>query len=113
MYINSEDRDIPNILPLLKTGFNRVNIFILGLNRVNFLLNEMIFKIFSETTNLNRCINELLTLEYGEVTTVRRLQAAHVLFTALEYSNDPIEILNDQFKIMVFFLLILIYIFFI
>lgn len=74
-----DDREVPNILPLLKTGFNR---------------------IFSETTNLNRCINELLTLEYGEVSTVRRLQAAHVLFTALEYSNDPIEILNDQFKIL-------------
>ena len=41
-----------------------------------------------------------MTLEYGEVSTVRRLQAAHVLFTALEYSNDPIEILNDQFKIL-------------
>jgi PAS domain-containing protein len=35
------------------------------------------------------------------VATVRRLQAAHALFTALEYTNDPIEILNDQFKLLV------------
>lgn len=42
-----------------------------------------------------------MTLEYGEVSNVRRLQAAHALFTALEYTNDPIEIMNDQFKILV------------
>ena len=40
-------------------------------------------------------------LEYGEVSNVRRLQAAHVLFTALEYTSDPIEIMNDQFKVLV------------
>ena len=77
---SSDDRDVPNILPLLEAGFNRT---------------------FTETTNLARCTNELLTLQYGEVSTVRRLQAAHALFTALEYSNDSIEILNDQFKIIV------------
>ena len=42
-----------------------------------------------------------MTLEYGEVSNVRRLQAAHALFTALEYTNDPIEIMNDQFKLLV------------
>lgn len=40
-------------------------------------------------------------LKYGEVTTVKRLQAAHVLFTALEYTNDPIEILNEDLKLLV------------
>ena len=67
-------------MPFLKAGFN---------------------KTFSETTNLNKCINEILTLEYGEVSTVRRLQAAHALFTALEFTADPIEIMNEQFKILV------------
>ena len=62
---------MPIVLPLLKIGFN---------------------KTFAETTNLSRCVNELVTLEYGEVSNVKRLQAAHVLFTALEYSNDSIEI---------------------
>ena len=76
---NYDDKDLPIILPLLKVGFNRA---------------------FYETTSLNRCINELLTLEYGEVSTVRRLQAAHALFTALEYTNDPIEIMNEQLKIL-------------
>lgn len=76
----SDDRDVPNVLPLLKIGFN---------------------KTFAETTNLNRCINELVTLEYGEVSNVKRLQAAHVLFTALEYSGDSIEILNSQFNVLV------------
>jgi len=76
---NFEDRDVPSILPLLNQGFN---------------------KIFTETTNLNRCINELLTLEFGEVANVKRLQAAHVLFTALEYANDSIEILNSHFNLL-------------
>ena len=40
-------------------------------------------------------------LKYGEVSMVKRLQAAHVLFTALEYSNDPIEILNEELKLLV------------
>lgn len=80
LFIYSEDRDVPSILPLLNQGFN---------------------KIFTETTNLNRCINELLTLEFGEVANVKRLQAAHVLFTALEYANDSIEILNSHFNLLV------------
>lgn len=57
--------------------------------------------MFAETTNLKRCINELLTLEYGEIASFRRLQAAHALFTALEFTNDPIEIMNDQFRLLV------------
>ncbi len=46
-------------------------------------------------------MNELLTLEYGEVSNVKRLQAAHALFTALEYTSDPVEIMNDEFKLLV------------
>ena len=42
-----------------------------------------------------------MTLEYGEIQSVKRLQAAHVLFTALEFSSDSIEIMNDQFKLLV------------
>lgn len=76
----SDDKNTPSVLPLLKLGFSRT---------------------FAETTSLNRCINELLNLENGEVSSVRRLQAAHALFTALEYTNDPIEITNDQFKLVV------------
>lgn len=40
-------------------------------------------------------------LKYGEVSTVKRLQAAHVLFTALEYTSDPVEILNEELKLLV------------
>ncbi|CAF0871306.1 unnamed protein product [Brachionus calyciflorus] len=76
---NYEDRDLPSVLPLLRMGFNKTCI---------------------ETTNLNRYVNELLTLEYGEVSTVKRLQAAHALFTALEYTSDPIEIMNEQFQLL-------------
>lgn len=66
-------------MPFLKLGFNQV---------------------FKETTNLNKCNNELLTLEYGLVAMQRRLQAAHVLFTALEFTSDAIEIMNEQFKLL-------------
>jgi len=66
-------------LPFLKLGFNDV---------------------FKETTNLAKCKNALLTLEYGQVAMQRRLQAAHVLFTALEFTSDAIEIMNEQFKLL-------------
>ena len=99
---HSEDRDVPSIIPLLKIGFNKVNVNSYSKKVRNlFLIKVSSNKTFPETTNLNRCLNELLTLEYGEVSNVRRLQAAHVLFTALEYTNDSIEIMNDQFKIVV------------
>lgn len=55
----------------------------------------------SETTNLIKYKNELLTLEFGEVSNVKRLQAAHTLFTALEYTSDPIEIMNEHFQLLV------------
>jgi hypothetical protein len=76
----SDDKNIPSVLPYLKIGFN---------------------KVFNESINQNRIINELLTLEYGEVANMQRLQAAHALFTALEYTNDPVEIMNDHFKLLV------------
>ena len=88
---NFDDKNIPSVLPYLKAGFN---------------------KTFSETTNQTRIINELLTLEYGEVANIQRLQAAHALFTALEYTNDPVEIMNDSFKLLVsFFFLFLLHIY--
>jgi hypothetical protein len=46
-------------------------------------------------------MNELVTLEYGEVTSMHRLKASYSLFTALEYTSDPIEILNNDFKVLV------------
>ncbi len=49
---------------------------------------------------MTRCTNELLTLEYGECRNVKRLQAAHVIFTALEFSSDSVEIMNEQFKLL-------------
>jgi PAS domain-containing protein len=68
-------------------------------------------KIFSETLNQNRIINELLTLEYGEVANMQRLQAAHALFAALEYTNDPVEIMNDNFKLLVIILSLFLFIY--
>jgi PAS domain S-box-containing protein len=74
-----DERDVQSVLPFLKIGFNQV---------------------FKETTNLTKCNNELLTLEYGLVAMQRRLQAAHVLFTALEFTSDAVEIMNEQFKLL-------------
>ncbi|RNA41368.1 high affinity cAMP-specific and IBMX-insensitive 3 -5 -cyclic phosphodiesterase 8A isoform X1 [Brachionus plicatilis] len=76
---NYEDREVPCVLPFLKMGFN---------------------KAIAETTNLMRYKNDLLTLEHGEVSSVKRLQAAHTLFTALEYTSDPIEIMNEKFQLL-------------
>ena len=54
-----------------------------------------------EISNCNEFINELVTLENGEVANMQRLKAAYALFTALEYSTDPVEILNEHFKLLV------------
>lgn len=60
-----------SVLPLLKAGFDRR---------------------FAEDHNATACLNELLTLDHGEVSSQCKLRATSCLFSAVEHAYDAIEI---------------------
>ncbi|XP_048248345.1 high affinity cAMP-specific and IBMX-insensitive 3',5'-cyclic phosphodiesterase 8B-like isoform X1 [Haliotis rufescens] len=75
---HTTDKEEPSILQLLKSGFNRRYI---------------------EKTNVGSCINELLSLEHGEVRSQIKLKACIALFTALDNVSDAVEITNEENEI--------------
>ena len=54
-----------------------------------------------ENANVSVCLNELLSLEHGEVQSRVRLHAAKALLSAAENSLDAIEITNEDYLIQV------------
>uniref|UniRef100_UPI001EAF19E6 high affinity cAMP-specific and IBMX-insensitive 3',5'-cyclic phosphodiesterase 8A-like n=1 Tax=Oncorhynchus gorbuscha TaxID=8017 RepID=UPI001EAF19E6 len=62
-------------MPLIKSGFNRR---------------------YVENPNMMACYNELLQLERGEVLAQFKLRACNAIFTALEQSQEAIEITNED-----------------
>ncbi|XP_029431727.1 high affinity cAMP-specific and IBMX-insensitive 3',5'-cyclic phosphodiesterase 8A isoform X2 [Rhinatrema bivittatum] len=69
------DRDEASIMPLISAGFTRRYI---------------------ENSNIMACYNELIQLEFGEVLARFKLRACNSLFTALEKSQDAIEISSED-----------------
>uniref|UniRef100_A0A8C7JVP3 Phosphodiesterase n=1 Tax=Oncorhynchus kisutch TaxID=8019 RepID=A0A8C7JVP3_ONCKI len=69
------DREEASVMPLIKSGFNRR---------------------YVENTNTMACYNELLQLERGEVLAQFKLRACNAIFTALEQSQEAIEITNED-----------------
>ncbi|KAL3867379.1 hypothetical protein ACJMK2_044587 [Sinanodonta woodiana] len=69
------DKEEPSILPLLKIGFNRK---------------------YSENANIGACLNELLTIEHGEVKSRSKLSACNALLTALDNVQDAVEITDEE-----------------
>lgn len=47
------------------------------------------------------CMNELLTLEYGEVQSRLKLSACRAVFSALDNVSDAVEISNAEQEIQV------------
>ncbi|CAG5118716.1 unnamed protein product, partial [Candidula unifasciata] len=74
----SEDIEEPSILPLLKAGFSRR---------------------YQENSCLSACINELQSLEAGEVRSNVRLKACNGLFVALDNVAEAVEITNSNHEI--------------
>ncbi|KAK3097852.1 hypothetical protein FSP39_013823 [Pinctada imbricata] len=72
------EKDEPSFLPLLKAGFNR--------------------KI-TENINAHACLNELISLEHGEVRSQLKLRACSALFSALDKVSDAVEITNEDHEI--------------
>ncbi|XP_041082143.1 high affinity cAMP-specific and IBMX-insensitive 3',5'-cyclic phosphodiesterase 8A-like isoform X1 [Polyodon spathula] len=76
--VRRQDREDASVMPLLNAGFNRRYI---------------------ENTNIMTCYNELLQLEHGEVRAQFKLRACNAIFTALEQSQEAIEITSEDHMI--------------
>ncbi|XP_045417564.1 high affinity cAMP-specific and IBMX-insensitive 3',5'-cyclic phosphodiesterase 8A isoform X2 [Lemur catta] len=69
------DREELSVMPFLAAGFTRRYI---------------------ENPSIMACYNELLQLEFGEVRSQLKLRACNSIFTALEKSQEAIEITNED-----------------
>uniref|UniRef100_A0A8C2X5Q3 Phosphodiesterase n=1 Tax=Cyclopterus lumpus TaxID=8103 RepID=A0A8C2X5Q3_CYCLU len=69
------DREEASVMPLINAGFNRR---------------------YVENANTMACYNELVQLEHGEVRAQFKLRAGNAIFTALEQSQEAIEITSED-----------------
>ncbi|XP_025247861.1 high affinity cAMP-specific and IBMX-insensitive 3',5'-cyclic phosphodiesterase 8A isoform X2 [Theropithecus gelada] len=69
------DREELSVMPFIAAGFTRR---------------------YVENPNIMACYNELLQLEFGEVRSQLKLRACNSVFTALENSEDAIEITSED-----------------
>uniref|UniRef100_A0A7N6A848 Phosphodiesterase n=1 Tax=Anabas testudineus TaxID=64144 RepID=A0A7N6A848_ANATE len=76
------DREEASVMPLINAGFNRR---------------------YVENANMMACYNELLQLEHGEVRAQFKLRAGNAIFTALEQSQEAIEITSEDQVIQCYF----------
>ncbi|XP_061830651.1 high affinity cAMP-specific and IBMX-insensitive 3',5'-cyclic phosphodiesterase 8A isoform X1 [Nerophis lumbriciformis] len=73
--VRRPDREEVSIMPLINAGFNRR---------------------YVENANMMTCYNELLQLQHGELLAHFKLRAATSIFTALEQSQEAIQILSED-----------------
>ncbi|MEQ2244110.1 High affinity cAMP-specific and IBMX-insensitive 3',5'-cyclic phosphodiesterase 8B [Ilyodon furcidens] len=73
--VKRPDREEASVMPLINAGFNRR---------------------YVENANMMACYNELLQLEHGEVRAQFKVRASNAIFTALEQSQDAIEITSED-----------------
>ncbi|XP_057203598.1 high affinity cAMP-specific and IBMX-insensitive 3',5'-cyclic phosphodiesterase 8A isoform X2 [Triplophysa rosa] len=73
--VKRPDREESTVMPLISAGFNRR---------------------FIENSNMMTCYNELIQLYHGEIRAQIKLRACNAVFTALEQSQEAIEISNED-----------------
>lgn len=73
--VRRADREESSVMPLIAAGFTRR---------------------YVENPSLMACYNELLQLECGEVRSQLKLRACNSIFTALEKSQEAIEIISED-----------------
>lgn len=73
--VKRPDREEASVMPLINAGFNRR---------------------YVENANMMACYNELLQLEHGEVRAQFKLRAGNAIFTALEQSQEAVEITSED-----------------
>ncbi|XP_026143381.1 high affinity cAMP-specific and IBMX-insensitive 3',5'-cyclic phosphodiesterase 8A-like [Carassius auratus] len=73
--VKRPDREEATVMPLISAGFNRR---------------------YVENPNMMSCYNELLQLHHGEIRAQIKLRACNAVFTALEQSQEAIEISSED-----------------
>ncbi|XP_040349491.1 high affinity cAMP-specific and IBMX-insensitive 3',5'-cyclic phosphodiesterase 8A isoform X2 [Herpailurus yagouaroundi] len=73
--VRRTDREESSVMPLIAAGFTRR---------------------YVEDPSLMACYNELLQLEFGEVRSQLKLRACNSIFTALEKSQEAVEITSED-----------------
>ncbi|KAF0876227.1 PDE8A phosphodiesterase, partial [Crocuta crocuta] len=73
--VRRTDREESSVMPLIAAGFTRR---------------------YVENPSLMACYNELLQLEFGEVRSQLKLRACNSVFTALEKSQEAVEITSED-----------------
>ncbi|XP_052438162.1 LOW QUALITY PROTEIN: high affinity cAMP-specific and IBMX-insensitive 3',5'-cyclic phosphodiesterase 8A-like [Carassius gibelio] len=73
--VKRPDREEATVMPLISAGFNRR---------------------YVENSNMMSCYNELLQLHHGEIRAQIKLRACNAVFTALEQSQEAIEISSED-----------------
>ncbi|XP_025775830.1 high affinity cAMP-specific and IBMX-insensitive 3',5'-cyclic phosphodiesterase 8A isoform X2 [Puma concolor] len=73
--VRRTDREESSVMPLIAAGFTRR---------------------YVENPSLMACYNELLQLEFGEVRSQLKLRACNSIFTALEKSQEAVEITSED-----------------
>ncbi|KAK2504175.1 hypothetical protein MC885_007144 [Smutsia gigantea] len=82
--VRRADREESSVMPLIAAGFTRVCTHCFAMQR------------YVENPSLMACYNELLQLEFGEVRSQLKLRACNSVFTALEKSQEAIEITSED-----------------
>uniref|UniRef100_A0A8C1ELQ7 Phosphodiesterase n=1 Tax=Cyprinus carpio carpio TaxID=630221 RepID=A0A8C1ELQ7_CYPCA len=73
--VKRPDREEATVMPLISAGFNRR---------------------YVENSNMMSCYNELIQLHHGEIRAQIKLRACNAVFTALEQSQEAIEISSED-----------------
>ncbi|KAI2647819.1 High affinity cAMP-specific and IBMX-insensitive 3',5'-cyclic phosphodiesterase 8A [Labeo rohita] len=73
--VKRPDREEATVMPLISAGFNRR---------------------YVENSNMMACYNELIQLHHGEIRAQIKLRACNAVFTALEQSQEAIEISSED-----------------
>ncbi|XP_051580105.1 high affinity cAMP-specific and IBMX-insensitive 3',5'-cyclic phosphodiesterase 8A isoform X2 [Myxocyprinus asiaticus] len=73
--VKRPDREEATVMPLISAGFNRR---------------------YVENSNMMACYNELIQLHHGEIRAQIKLRACNSVFTALEQSQEAVEISNED-----------------
>uniref|UniRef100_A0A8B9DVU5 Phosphodiesterase n=1 Tax=Anser cygnoides TaxID=8845 RepID=A0A8B9DVU5_ANSCY len=84
-----------------KPSENTVIIGVVRRNVTNEIFLTFYLQRYVENSNIMACYNELIQLEFGEVRAQFKLRACNSLFTALEKSQEAIEITSEDHVIQV------------
>ncbi|ROL42182.1 High affinity cAMP-specific and IBMX-insensitive 3',5'-cyclic phosphodiesterase 8A [Anabarilius grahami] len=87
------DREEATVMPLISAGFNRSLFFVRDDYESSVFV---VSQRYVENSNMMACYNELIQLHHGEIRAQIKLRACNAVFTALEQSQEAIEISSED-----------------